>query len=42
MDLNSFLCKGAKIMEELFTKVEQEEKAKEYKVLREQLRDAIR
>ena len=42
MDLNSFLCKNAEIMEILFLKVEKTEKAAEYKKIREDLQEAIR
>jgi len=42
VDLNSFLCRNAEIMEQLFTKVENHEKAAEYKKLREGLKEAIR
>jgi len=42
VDLNSFLCKNAEIMEILFLKVEKPEKAAEYKKIREDLKEAIR
>ena len=42
VDLNSFLCRNAEIMEQLFTKVERPEKAREYARLREGLKSAIR
>lgn len=42
VDLNSFLCRNAEIMQQLFIKVENFEKAEEYKKLREEFKEAIR
>ena len=42
VDLNSFLCKNAEIMENLFLQVEKPEKAAEYRKIRDALKEAIR
>merc|ERR1719431_708463 len=42
VDLNSFLCRNAEIMEQLFIKVEKPDKAEEYRNIREGLKEAIR
>jgi len=42
VDLNSFLCKNAEIMENLFLQVEKPEKAAEYREIRDELKEAIR
>ena len=42
VDLNSFLCRNAEIMQQLFIKVENFEKAEEYKKLRDEFKEAIR
>ena len=42
VDLNSFLCRNAEIMEQLFLKMEEPNKAENYRKIREGLQEAIR